>query len=284
MTTSPKTCCIWYPAGGFGHFVNSILTLYGHGFVRPSNKEFCFSDTGDSHALELVAPKYHNDPEEYKFSFNQEGIYSVLVDNGNNNETKKFLTYFENPQVIKICYSDYTWPIVARTMIEKGMRVGFDQEIAVDSVAWSTNENWAVREKYFLFLRDNHLRSAWRSDPNCNNLLIDDLLDYSRFKNQLNDFGIVTDSFEDLWNAWSETNKKYLEPCEIAHSILDSVDSGEYYPLTHINDIWTQAVVYYYIWLKYNFEVPHNDYASWFTNVKDISIMLNNHGVLVDSN
>ena len=278
----PKVCCVWYPAGGFGHFVNSILTLYGSGFVRPSSKQFDFSTSGDSHALELVAPKYYNDPDEYNFLFDQAGVYSVLVDNGNNNETKKFLDYFDNPKVIKICYSDYSWPIVARTMIEKGMRVGFEQEVSIDTNAWSTTEDWALREKYFLFLRDNHLRAMWRKDPTCDNLLIDDLVDYTKFKQRLINIGITTEPFEELWYKWFEANKKYLEPWSIAQNILDEVDECNL--LDHIVDVWTQALVYYYIWLKYEFEVPHNEYANWFTNTKDISIMLNKYGVLVDSN
>jgi hypothetical protein len=276
----PKVCCIWYPAGGFGHFVNSVLTLYGDGFVRPDNKQFDFSPGGNSHALELVAPKYYNDPDDYKLLFDQEGVYSVLVDNGNNNETKRFLRYFDNPKVIKICYSDYSWPIIARTMIEKGMRVEFDQEVMIDSVAWPTTENWALREKYFLFLRDNHLRAMWREDLTCSNLLIEDLLDYTKFKQRLTEFGITTELFEELWHNWADANKKYLEPCSIAQRILDNKN----YSLEHVVDVWTQAVVYYYIWLKYDFEVPHNDYANWFTNTKDISIMLNKYGVLVDTN
>lgn len=273
---------MWYPAGGFGHFINSILTLYGQGFVRPNNTEFSFSNDGNSHALELVAPKYYNDPEDYNFSFEQSEIYSVLVDNGNNNETKRFLNYFSNPQVIKVCYTDYSWPIIARTMIEKGMRVGFDQEVNLDSDAWPTTEDWALREKYFLFLRDNHLRSAWRNDSACSNLLVEDLLKYKRFKDRLISFGIVTETFEDFWLEWRKANNKYIDPCETARYVLDNIDKEE--SLTHISDIWTQAVVYYYIWLTYEFEVPHNDYNNWFTNTKDISIMLNKHGVLVDTN
>lgn len=277
-----KVCCIWYPAGGFGHFINSILTIYGQGFVRPSNTEFSFSSTGDSHSLELVALKYYNDPADYKFSFDRPEIYSVLIDNGNNNETKRFLNYFDNPQVIKVCYTNHSWPIIARTMIEKGMRVEFDQEVNVDSDSWPTTEDWALREKYFLFLRDNHLRSAWKTDIDCNNLLIDNMLDYARFKKQLANFGIVTEPFEPIWATWKQVNKKYIDPCEVAQCILDNIDKDE--SLTHITDIWTQAVVYYYIWLEYRFEVPHNDYSNWFTNTKDISIMLNKHGVLVDTN
>jgi len=40
--------CVWYPSGGFGHFINGILTLHGKGFKRPTNK-IEFSTTGDSH-------------------------------------------------------------------------------------------------------------------------------------------------------------------------------------------------------------------------------------------
>jgi hypothetical protein len=40
--------------------------------------------------------------------------------------------------------------------------------------------------------------------------------------------------------------------------------------LTHITDIWTQAVVYYYIWLEFGIEVPHNDFANFFTNTDQI--------------
>ena len=27
--------CVQYPSGGFGHFINAILTLHGVEFVRP---------------------------------------------------------------------------------------------------------------------------------------------------------------------------------------------------------------------------------------------------------
>ena len=51
--------------------------------------------------------------------------------------------------------------------------------------------------------------------------------------------------------------------------------------LTTITDIWTQSVVYYYIWLEFGVEVPHNDYSDWFTNTDDIVKMLNKLGVTV---
>ena len=63
--------------------------------------------------------------------------------------------------------------------------------------------------------------------------------------------------------------------------VLSCVITKQSDDLTHITDIWSQAVIYYYIWLKYNVEVPHNDYANWFTNTKEIVTMLRDNGVEV---
>ena len=32
--------CVWYPSGGFGHFINAVISLYGVDFKRPKNKKF----------------------------------------------------------------------------------------------------------------------------------------------------------------------------------------------------------------------------------------------------
>jgi hypothetical protein len=55
-----------------------------------------------------------------------------------------------------------------------------------------------------------------------------------------------------------------------ANTVLSYVLAKQSKDLTDITDIWTQAVVYYYIWLKYNIEIPHNDFADFFTNTDQI--------------
>lgn len=272
--------CVWYPSGGFGHFINAVLTLHGNEFVRPATLKYQFSTTGDSHNLELVAKKYFMNPSHYDFNFDLPGIYTVLIDNGINDESKQFLTVFDSAQILKLCYSDYTWPIVSRTMIEKAMSVNFDTEVTVDCKAWPSTESWTQREKYFLFLRDNVLRHNWRQDAQCNNLYLDDFLNYQQLRRQLDKFGIGTTEFEPLWQQWYESNARYLTPVITATNILNYVRSRQEHDLTQYNDIWLQAVVYYYIWLEYQIEVPHNDYSNWFTNTKDIVIMLDTYGVL----
>jgi hypothetical protein len=270
--------CVWYPSGGFGHFVNAVLTLHGCEFVRPEAASYHFSKKGDSHNLQLVAPKYSKNPKQYDFVFGNTGHYSVLVDNGINDESTEFLKFFPESTVIKICYTDRTWPIVAQTMIEKAMGEEMFEEITRNDT-WVCDSIWALREKYFLFLRDHNLRHAWRINKNYNYINIDDLLYYNQFKQCLDTLGIRTDDFQPLWLQWNQANQKYISPCIIAKQVIDSVKNKAEAGIEHITDVWTQAIIYYYIWLEFNFEVPHNDYSQWFTNTKEIATMLNKYGV-----
>ena len=154
--------CIWYPAGGFGHFVNAIISLYGKNFAKVPDADLKFSSIGDSHQYALAAPTYFYDPEDYKFDFDENKNYTVLIDNGIHNQTQKFKNVFPQAKVIKICYSDHSWPIIARTMIEKAMRSNLESEVDVDQASWPSKDHWARREKYFLFIRDHELRYGWR--------------------------------------------------------------------------------------------------------------------------
>ena len=277
--------CVWYPSGGFGHFVNAILTLHGDNFVRPK-KSLDFSSTGDSHSLDLVVPKYLHECWPGGIEFLNNKNYCVLIDNGIDNQSSNFKITFPNATVIKICYSTYSWPVIARTMIEKAMASTIEEQLPIDQ--WDTAEPWARREKYFLYLRDHPLRHAWQSKSNIvmedTELDVGELYDeYDNCYSSINGFA-KTEDFYNLWKEWRKANVRYIDPVKTASNILSLVLTKNSEDLTHITDIWTQAVVYYYIWVKYNIEVPHNDYSNWFTNTADIVKMLKEHGVDIDSN
>jgi hypothetical protein len=263
--------CVWYPSGGFGHFINAVFTLHGDNFVRPK-KSLEFSNNGDSHSLDLVVPKYLKDCWPGGIEFLDNKNYSVLIDNGINNQSATFKSTFPNSTVIKVCYTDYSWPVVARTMIEKAMASSLEEQLPVD--IWDTDEPWARREKYFLYLRDHALRHAWRPameyELSDNEIDVGELYqDYDNCHASLNAAAKIRD-FYPLWQEWRLANSKYIDPAITAHKVLTSVVVGESRDLTHITDLWTQAVVYYYIWVKYNVEVPHNDYADFFTNTDQV--------------
>ncbi len=261
--------CVWYPSGGFGHFVNAVLSAYGQNFVRPNN-DIEFSQNGNSHAVKLVAPKYLHNPENYEFSFDPALNYSVLIDNGINDETTKFQTVFPEAKIIRICYTDCSWPIVARTMIDKAMGRNIDQVLKLDQTCWNNIEVWAVREKYFLYLRDHALRKSWQPQSGVVNLFVDDMLNYFSFMQRLIGAEVVLNDFFDVWQQWRQVNRTYIDPIENARSIVNQVKQGNYIDLSYMDDTWSQAVLYYFLWLEFKQEVPHNDYANFFSNTKDI--------------
>jgi len=268
--------CVWYPSGGFGHFVNAVITLHGKNFLRPK-KSLKFSANGNSHSLDLVVPKYLNDCWPGGIEFLDNKNYCVLVDTGIDNECDTFKSTFPDATVIKICYSDNSWPVVARTMIEKAMRSSIEEQLPTNN--WNTDKPWARREKYFLFLRDHRLRHAWRPS-NDYTLYIDNLYsNYDEFFKTINSI-VETESCYDIWRDWQAANAKYFDTVRTATQIMSDIKTNTISDLTHITDVWTQAVVYYYIWITFGFEVPHNDYSEWFTNTKDIVTMLTIHGVI----
>jgi hypothetical protein len=262
--------CVWYPSGGFGHFINGILTLYGKDFKRPNNK-ITFSSTGDSHSLDCVAPKY---TKNYNYKFEPNYNYSVLVDLGINSNDCDFMQQFPGSQTIKLCYTDNTWPVVARTMIVKAMKSTLESEILLDSLSWCSNKNWAQREKYFLFLRDHDLRNRWKPESGISCITIDSMIDYHTLKNSLEQAGPELSEFKPLWNEWYASNEKYFMPVLLSQKIVNALHGDENLDLTDITDIWTQAVIYYFIWLEFGKEVPHNEFSDFFTDVNQIRTWL----------
>lgn len=261
--------CVWYPSGGFGHFVNAVLTLHGNNFVRPKNT-LEFSSDGNSHGLDLVVPKYFKESWPGNFEFVPDKNYCVLIDNGINNESDRFKQTFNGAKVIKICYSDHSWPIVAKTMINKAMHSSIEQQLPVDG--WDTDEPWARREKYFLFLRDHSLRHAWR--PAADTVLsVDQLLDYNTLFECLNSI-VEVEAFDTLWHKWRAANTEYIDPVQTAQKVITSIKHKQHCDLTKVTDVWTQSVIYYYVWITFGIEIPHNDFSNFFTNTEQIAELI----------
>lgn len=251
--------CVWYPSGGFGHFVNGIITLFGQGFRRPQRK-LTFSSDGNSHSLDLVAPAYCHDPLVYQYKFDNSHNHCVLIDNGITNESTRFLQFFPGAKVIKMCYDHYSWPVLAYTMIHKAMVSDLDTALALDADKWSGNEAWMRREKYFLFLKDHPIGLSWRASDFCTNIRLQDLLIYHKFNDMLTSAGIELDDFSQTHADWLEANQKYFDPVQVADKFIHGNFDQP------IVDLWTQAIVYYQIWQQFGVVVPHNDFADFFVS------------------
>lgn len=268
--------CVWYPAGGFGTYISSVLDRYGKNFVRPSESDFVFSPTGNSHLNEKVVPVYRDRiANRYQIKLDHsQGNYSVLIDNGVNSESTKFLSVFPNAHVIKICYDDKSWPTLVQTLIVKAMNKTLESEIMPDQNKWDCADDWAVREKYFLFLIENQLRCAWKPDDISTSLDVGQIWNYTSLVNFFSSIGIEVENFEHKHQKWQQANQQYFTPAHQAQYIVQCVKNRQEVDLTHITDLWQQAVVNYYVLLDFGVTVPANTYANWFQNTKQIWEMI----------
>lgn len=261
--------CIWYPSGGFGHFVNAMICMHGENFARP-NGEFTIADDGNSHALPLLIEKYCNKQPFHMPCLDSDLDYTVLIDNGINDESMHFLVDFPGCHVIKVCYDDRSWPVIAYAHIVKALRSDLEQILDIDRDRWPVLDNWVQREKYFLYLRDHYLRTAWRRTDGIDTLPISCLYVYQDLVQGLRDTGICVEGGAADWYKWFHANHRYISPVLLAQQIIWDLNHGLDRSLHHITELWTQAVIYYYLYLEYGQEVPHNDFANFFASIGQI--------------
>ena len=65
-------------------------------------------------------------------------------------------------------------------------------------------------------------------------------------------------------------NQKYIEPVTQSLLTIQHIKNNVNTSLDHISDLWSQSVLYYFIWKEFNKEVPHNDYADFFSDTYSI--------------
>lgn len=272
--------CVWYPSGGFGHYIGATLSLYGKNFARP-NKDLTFSSNGDSHNIKPPADKWQNDPAVYDYEFAADVNHCVLVDNGISSQSKRFRSVIPNPVVLKITYNKWSFPIIAHTMVVKAIRSSLE-EYCLKDIYW-TDQDWGKRQKYFYFLKQHECHGLWNPEEDCVNIGIEDIVDYNTFKSKLESAGVELEDFSATHREWYAVNEPYIKPVLQAQEAMDYLDRGENFSLDHITDLWTQAIVNYYIWLKYKVEVKHHKLVEFFKNTSEIQAFLAREGAVLHS-
>jgi len=289
-----KVVSIQYPSGGFGHFIHVILSAYCKKF-NGQIIDYEFGIGGDSHSYPESLPTYFGTTEfdvvqyqQLKQQLDQDKneFATILIDSGINNDSDEFRTVIHPDMSIRVVYDDWSWPLLSKLFYTRCMAAVTHSEqtigewIMPDDNKWDDpTQNWAVREKFFLYLRDHAYRYSWRSNHSTLNIPIDHVLNYQSLSKLLGQ-QFEINNFEPFYSSWYQTNLKhfefFLKAQYVWKNLCNNIDIND------IDDLFTQAVIYYYIWVEFGFEVPHNTYAAWFTNTKEIVTMLQHHGVKFD--
>lgn len=278
-----KLYAIQYPSGSFGHFTHLILSNFGENFVREEKQPVFAKNGGNSHFTSSKIRKFYR-VETYK-KYAETKLYenyititddkfftTVLIDSGIGSDTDEFLKYFPGCKYVRIVYDDFSWPLSAKAFYTRCMshvhnkNMNIEDFIKPEMDLWDSNDDWVVREKYFLFLKDHEFRHKWRPNKTAINIPVTSYLEYSKLKMSIPN----TSNFHDLYNSFYSSNKEHFIWFASCVDILNALKLNEEVDLSHITDLFSQATINYYVHLLFDFEIPAWDFKNWFSNTKEI--------------
>jgi len=293
---SKNLLLINYPSGGYGYYFTRLINSFVTNVVQTADL-FEFDQLGTSHLLPLVAGDIHHEQNRNLYSVNdcyqhdidqQKYILIPYCPGIQNDTTTNLEVNFPNAKIARLCYYDNTWPLVFQNCITKAVVGTLGTDVEFDDKRFGSSENWARRENFDLMFAHHHYRNMWKTHEHVQFLNIDifDLLTNPQHcLAQVADFINGTTTNLDLLptrhQQFLNANPNTVRHFEILHTVESLKIEKD---LTHITNLYQQAVINFYIQTKFNFIIPPNDYADWFTNTKEIVTMLKDHGVDIDSN
>jgi hypothetical protein len=263
---------IWYPSGGFGHFVNaSLMSLLG---IMPEKSGF-ISSSGDSHAIKSTLGFFTN---QSAMSDSYSSPQTLLVDNGITDENINFHDVLSRKDVvpIKITYDDRFWPVIAKTSIVKAQRTRLDEELGDISQWGGDSGDWVIREKYLLYLKHHYFRTMWKPDDRFKNFNAHSLVNYDSFINEIQSLTGISGDLRELHAEMMQKNENFFAAAAIGQRVVESIKDGRHFDLSAINDLWDQAVINFYVETCFDVILPAYDTRAWFHNTEDITPYLTN--------
>jgi len=295
-TSTEKLLFIQYPSGGYGFYLTRLINSFVTNIVRVDDL-FSFDYLGTSHSLPLVVGDIHHEQQRTLHSYDKK--YLSDIDQQKyilipycpgifNDTTDNIKINFPNAKILRLYYQDNTWPLVFQNCIIKAAVGTLENDVEFDDKKFGSSENWARRENFNLMFEHHYYRKMWKAYEHKQFLNIDifELLTnpqhcLTQVANFINGTTHNLDLLPARHQQFLDANSNTVRHFEILHTVKSLKVEKD---LMHITDLYQQAVMNFYIQLKYNFVILSNDYADWFTNTKEIVTMLKEHGVNIDSN
>jgi hypothetical protein len=284
---------IHYPSGGYGYYLTRLINGFITNVVKtPDN--FLFDSIGTSHLLPLVAGCMHFDQnktlisisDEYQYDIARQKYILIPYCTGiHSDDVTALINTFTNAKIIRLHYKDDTWPLVFQNCITKAAQETLETAVEFSSVAFGSSDDWAKRENFFLLLKNHHYRHMWNECdlPQFLNINVVDLLTdpetcLRSIANFIDGTIVDLDLLPGRHQQFLDSNLNTVRHLEILHIVKNLRLTQN---LKHIDHLYQQAVLNFYLQLRYNFEVPPNDYSDWFTNTTDIVKMLEDNNIII---
>lgn len=295
--TNPNLLLIQYPSGGYGYYLARLINSFVTNVVITPDL-FDFDELGTSHSLPLVIGDIHH--EQKRTTLNNIDAQYCTEDNQHkyivipycpgiqNDTTDNIKTNYPTAKIIRLCYFDNTWPLIFQNCIVKALKGTTENNIEFDSSKFGSSDSWARRENFSLLFEHHHYRNMWKPHVDDQFLNVDIytlLSDPQQCLHQVaNLIGGSTAQLDQLptkHQIFFDANPNTVKHFDILRTVQMLPEQKS---LRHIDTLYHQAVLNFYIQTKFDFTIPSNDYANWFTNTQEIVTMLKDHGVNIDTN
>ena len=262
-----------YPAGGFGHYMLSLISIgFENSFCPTSN--IVFSKNGNSHLYPKHFKSWIHFSENFSLikNFNfQNKIPVCLVDSGINQDSPDLIfKKFKGARIIRMCIDKNARSIVSQTCQEKAQSKPYNFYSSLD---WEKREEFSL---WYHYMDQNidYYTNNFKPDDRCININISDLfLNFENIISSLeNLFGKRNlDLINKLHNEFLLKNKKYFLAEKTWLDIDYALDNNIDFELKENYSLHDQGYINYQLEKKFNLiEIPPYSYREWFKNTQEI--------------
>ena len=286
---SPNIIVIVYPPGGYGNFINYIVTHFFNETIKIEETPELFDTTGTAHRQKkYVSDIYPAIFDDYEINIsvpykNNEKIvllYDSTVRNENNvdfNVHTQINAKFPNAVTIKnIVDLDFN-PIIHYTSL---LKTGYEYDHTDSQNMWeSPDEDYSIRERWSLWYHSNPYQFSPCSDSNVVNIQLsklstDPVKTIIELAEKLN--LTITDyhKLKSFCRNWIRVQMPYFKLLSTQRRIIRCIDNEIDLDISNITSLHDQGYINYCIEREYDVIIPVYDYKDWFKSTIEISEMI----------
>lgn len=276
-----------YPSGGYGFYLTRLINRYCSNIVRTEDT-FEFDDLGTSHSVPLVYGDIHHNHNQILSRDRADPRYHQSINRGNiilvpycpgitTDRIQDTLETYSKARLVRLWYDDRTWPLVFYNAINKALRGDVEVDIEFDPEKFGSSDSWARRENFMLLFKTHRLRNQWKpvTHPRIINInILDLLINTEKCLCDIGGFLKISVACHDL-DVKHRNFLKHNPAIGVHLSILHTLDRlQDTQDLSHIDQLYWQAVFNFYLETTNNISIPVNDFPDWFENTAQINKML----------
>lgn len=278
-----------YPPGGYGYFLNYVMTHYFNETIKIDKTKNLFDSVGTTHnQLKYTNPVWISNIKNYQLTISvpyscDEKILLLLEGNNGNDKIENHNIYnrlsqkFPNAQIVKSFIDPPAIPVFHLTSLKK-TKYQFDHK-KFKNVWEDPSADYAIREHWTLWYHSNPFNfDATYKDNFINiplsNLITSPVKTLLELAKKLNLSITNINELQLFCRNWQKSQLDYFKILSTERRIKKCIENNINLDISNITDLHTQGYINYCIERDFNVIIPVYDYRNWFKSTNEIKEMV----------